>query len=190
MIKYYSGLFLAVTLLLLSCCFFKKNSLTNPSSTGSGQYAFDKKIMKPVLENYLSKAITMQNLLTGQGDFDDNLRMLKHIEAKYIGRSVCQWGDETDLMKNFEIEKDLAQKVHTMDPGIILEACIFEIVSTRINQVSVPGWDLKDWTYGLKKGISVMIALSTLTGRCRITGGKVRPFQTSVETKPSCYFIF
>lgn len=103
-------------------------------------YKFDRTISRKVLENYLSRAITMQNLLVGQGDFDDNLRMLKSIGAKYIGRSVCQWGGEAHLLKNFVKEKELALKVHGMDPDIILEACIFEIVSREIEEVSVPGW--------------------------------------------------
>jgi pimeloyl-ACP methyl ester carboxylesterase len=59
---------------------------TNPRPRA---YIFDRTISRKVLENYLSRAITMQNLLTGQGNFDDNLRMLKSIGAKYIGRSVC-----------------------------------------------------------------------------------------------------
>jgi hypothetical protein len=191
MMKYYSDLFMAVALLLLSCCFLKKNSLTNPSSTGFGQYAFDKKIMKPVLENYLSKAITMQNLLTGQGDFDDNLRMLKHIRAKYIGRSVCQWGDETDLMKNFDIEKDLAQKVHTMDPEIILEACIFEIVSTQINQVSVPGWAFQGLDMRIEKRNFCYDSIIYADGKMQDHWGKGSsvPDISRNETKLLFYFL-
>ena len=105
-----------------------------------GSYKFDKTISRKVLENYLSRAITMQDLLIGQGDFDDNLRMLKSIGAKYIGRSVCQWGGEANLLKNLAKEKELALKVHATDPDIILEACIFEIVSRQIEEVPVPGW--------------------------------------------------
>jgi hypothetical protein len=103
-------------------------------------YQFEKTISRQVLENYLSRAITMQNLLLGQGDFNDNLRMLKNTGAKYIGRSVCQWGGEENLLQNLSKEKDLAEKVHRMDPDIILEACIFEIVTRQINQVPVPAW--------------------------------------------------
>lgn len=38
---------------------------------------FDKTISEPVLRNYLARSITVCDLLTGQGNFDDNLRMLQ-----------------------------------------------------------------------------------------------------------------
>ncbi len=120
-------------------------------TTGRDAYKFDRTISRKVLENYLSRAITMQNLLIGQGDFGDNLRMLKNMGAKYIGRSICQWGGEADLLKNFEKEKELALKVHRMDPDIILEACIFEIVSRAIDQVPVPGWAFKAFSMPVEK---------------------------------------
>jgi hypothetical protein len=113
------------------------------SSLNDAGYRFDTTISRPVLENYLSRAITMQGLLTGQGNFQDNLRMIKHIGAKFIGRSVCQWGDEADLLKNFRKEKSLIPLVHQIDPDIILEACIFEIVTTQVNQISIPSWVFK-----------------------------------------------
>ncbi|HLX91029.1 MAG TPA: hypothetical protein VKR32_05070 [Puia sp.] len=140
MIKYYDVPVLSKLLVIFLFCFPTRSSEINSPSGYTDQYAFDKTITRSVLENYLSRAITMQDLLLGQGDFDDNIRMLKHIGAKYIGRSVCQWGDEADLMKNFAKEKNLAFQVHQMDPWIVLEACIFEIVTTQINQVAVPGW--------------------------------------------------
>ncbi len=103
-------------------------------------YKFSQTISRPVLENYLDRSITMQNLLTNQNDFDDNLRMIKNIGAKFIGRAVCQWGGEAHLMQNFELEKQLALKVHKADPDIILQACIFENVTDEINQIAVPAW--------------------------------------------------
>jgi hypothetical protein len=35
--------------------------------------------------------------LSGRGDIDDNVRMLKRIGAKFIGRSLCLWGGESKL---------------------------------------------------------------------------------------------
>jgi beta-xylosidase len=103
-------------------------------------YKFNGKISRKVLENYLSRSITMESFLTGKGDFDDNLRMIRSIGAKFIGRSVCQWGGEANLLSNFEKEKELEKKVHQLDQDIILQACIFEIVSNQVEQVPVPGW--------------------------------------------------
>ncbi|MHB8209709.1 hypothetical protein, partial [Mucilaginibacter sp.] len=103
-------------------------------------YKFKNSISRKVLENYLDRAITMQSLLTDQKTFDDNLRMIKNIGAKFIGRAVCQWGGEANLMKNFEMESDMAEKVHQVDPDIVLQACIFENVTNGISQVAIPDW--------------------------------------------------
>ncbi|MDB5120120.1 MAG: hypothetical protein JWN56_1338 [Sphingobacteriales bacterium] len=110
------------------------------SEPGKVNYKFNKKISREVLENFLERSVTMQNLLIGQGDFNDNLRMIKNMGVKFIGRSVCQWGDEAGLMKNLGLEKELIPKVHAVDPNIILQACIFEIVTEQVNQVAVPAW--------------------------------------------------
>ena len=66
----------------------------------AADYRFDGTISRAVLENYLSRSISMEGLLNGRGDFDDNLRMLKHIGAKFIGRSLCLWGREAEFSRN------------------------------------------------------------------------------------------
>ena len=65
-------------------------------------YQFDGTMSREVLENYLSRSITMEGLLNGRGDLDDNIRMLKHIGAKFIGRSLCLWGGEANFLRNLE----------------------------------------------------------------------------------------
>jgi dienelactone hydrolase len=101
---------------------------------------FDATISREVLENYLSRSISMEGLLNGQGDLDDNLRMLKSTGAKFIGRSLCLWGGEANLLRNLERAKEQIRKVRDADPEMILQACVFEIVSTQVEQVPVPDW--------------------------------------------------
>src|SRR4051812_3966006 len=57
-------------------------------------YRFDGSISRAVLENYLSRSITMEGLLNGRGDLGDNARMLKETGAKFVGRALCLWGGE------------------------------------------------------------------------------------------------
>ncbi len=38
-------------------------------------YHFDGTISREVLENYLSRSISLEGLLNGRGDLDDNIRM-------------------------------------------------------------------------------------------------------------------
>jgi len=110
------------------------------SSAPKPDYRFDRTISRPVLENYLSRAITMEGMLNGRGDFDDNLRMLKSTDAKFIGRSLCLWGGEANLLSSLERARQLVPKVHAADPDMILQACVFEIVTKQVEQVPVPAW--------------------------------------------------
>ena len=103
-------------------------------------YDFRRTISREVLDNYLSRSITMEGLLNGRGDLNDNIRMLKRIGAKYIGRSICLWGGEGNLLANFERARQQMPQVRTISPETIFEACIFEIVTTEVEQVPVPDW--------------------------------------------------
>ena len=93
-----------------------------------------------VLENYLSRSISMEGLLNGRGNFDDDVRMLKHTGAKFIGRSLCLWGGEANFLRNIERARQEIPKVHEADPDMILQACVFEIVTTQVEQIPVPDW--------------------------------------------------
>jgi hypothetical protein len=103
-------------------------------------YRFDGSISRSVLDNYLDRAISMEGLLNGRGDLDDNIRMLHHIGAKFIGRSICLWGREAQLLDNFARARIQVPRVLADDPDRILEACIFEIVTSEVGEVPVPAW--------------------------------------------------
>ncbi len=111
-----------------------------PAPMHPRNYDFGQKISREVLDNYLSRAISMEGLLNGRGDLDDDIRMLNQIGAKYIGRSICLWGGEANLVQNLARAKEQLPMVHATDPEMILEACIFEIVTTEVEQVLVPAW--------------------------------------------------
>lgn len=103
-----------------------------------GGYQFDRTISRTVLDNYLARSITMEGLLNGRGNLDDNIRMLKAIGAKYIGRALCLWNAENDFSNNVARAREAVPKVLAADPEMILEACVFETVSPRVNRLAVP----------------------------------------------------
>jgi hypothetical protein len=103
-------------------------------------YRFDRTISREVLDNYLSRSISMEGLLNGRGDLADNIRLLASIGAKYIGRSICLWGRESSLLSNLERARQQLPQIHAADPDMILEACIFEIVTTEVEEIPVPHW--------------------------------------------------
>ena len=115
-------------------------ALSFPMRRHQRNYNFNGTISREVLGNYLSRAICMEGLLNGRGDLDDNIRMLKSVGAKYIGRSICLWGNEASLLSNLDRAKQQLPQVHAADPEMILEACIFEIVTTQVEQIPVPEW--------------------------------------------------
>lgn len=104
---------------------------------GSLDYRFDGSISRPVLENYLARAITESGLLSGQGNVADNIRMLKNISAKFAGRAVGLWGQEAYLPQTLATAKPIVQKVHEADADIILQAAAFEIVTRQVKRLPV-----------------------------------------------------
>ncbi len=111
-----------------------------PSAAWAQGYEFDGKITRPVLENYLSRSITMLDLLTGHGDLDDNIRMLTNTGAKFAGRTIYLWGHESQLPARLAAARRNVPKIHAADPEMILQACVFEIVSKEVEKLPVPDW--------------------------------------------------
>jgi hypothetical protein len=97
-----------------------------------------------VLRSYLSRSMTTMYLLLGHGNLDDNVRMLTNCGVKFAGRAAYNWGreegGESALPAKLEMAKRGAAKVHAADPEIILEACVFEIVSRDVEKLAVPPW--------------------------------------------------
>lgn len=109
-----------------------------PAAIVAQDYRFDHKISPAVLKNYLARSITFLDLLTEKGDLADNIRMLKSTGAKFAGRTVYLWGHEAEFPQRLELARKNAPKVHQADPDIVLQACIFEIVSRQVEQIPVP----------------------------------------------------
>lgn len=117
-----------------------------PTMPAEGRdYHFDGSISREVLENYLSRAITMMDLLSGVGNVDDNVRMLKNIGAKFAGRSLYVWGGESRVPNMLSQAEEIARKVHAADPDMILQAGIYEIITEDVTRVPVPTWVFEEF---------------------------------------------
>ncbi len=103
---------------------------------------------KEVLRSYASRAVTHQNFTAGVGEnlvFEEDLRMLLRIGAKYIGRAaMISWSGNltaAQVDNHFAIAKEYADKVHEADTQIILQAGIFEIAyKGTVNSVKIPAY--------------------------------------------------
>ena len=69
-------------------------------------YRFDGNITREVLENYLDRSVTMAFFLVtgvperGRGRYpyrEDDIRLIRNIGAKFIGRAIYRWGGESRL---------------------------------------------------------------------------------------------
>ncbi len=130
--------------------------LAQISAAGQLNYKFDGTISRAVLENYLSRAVTHAGLCSSCSDpttvtLDDDIRMLTDIGAKFVGRAAFAWELPASEDKHFEQVKIAAAKVHKADYEIILQACIFEIVSTDVEKISIPAWVFKEFDLPVEK---------------------------------------
>jgi hypothetical protein len=97
-------------------------------------------ITEPVLRSYLARAVTFMDGLTEGGDIADDIRMLRSCGARYLGRGIYLWGHETALAAKLKEAGGRIARIHAADPGMMVEACIFEIVSDEVDRLPVPAW--------------------------------------------------
>ncbi len=102
-------------------------------------YYFDTAIEKEVLENYLSRAVTAAFFIHTK-TLEDDLRALKNMGVKFIGRASGIWEPDEDDEEHFRKSGYLADRVHEIDSDIILQACIFEAVYRHIENFKVPAY--------------------------------------------------
>jgi hypothetical protein len=124
------------------CCIdvFSKDTL---------DYSFDGSISRKTLENYLDRAVTAGYFLvpgTPEGyQFpyrEDDIRMLHNIGAKFIGRAIYRWSEESRLGEPefLDYAKRLIDRMHAFDPDIVFQGCLFEHVSADVNNLMIPAW--------------------------------------------------
>jgi len=107
-------------------------------------------ISRKSLEYYLSRSVTMAEFLAvnpfgNDGPYpykEDDVRLIRNIGAKFIGRAIYRWGKEATLTDPafFKAAGELIRQVHQNDPEVIFQAAVFEAVSQEVNQVPVPEW--------------------------------------------------
>ncbi len=120
-------------------------------SANPGPYYFDESgISRPVLENYLKRSVTMTEFLavdpyTNDGPYpykEDDVRLIKNIGAKFIGRAIYRWGREDVLIIPDYIEqaRKIVEEVHAYDKDIIFQASLFEIITRNVEKIPIPAW--------------------------------------------------
>jgi hypothetical protein len=111
--------------------------------TGKIDYHFDGKISRPVLENYLARSATVASLLHLASD--DDLRMMKNTGVKFAGRVIWMWGDESRIDELVAKGAPFVKRLHEMDPDLILQGAIFEVVTPEVNKIRIPAAVLEEF---------------------------------------------
>lgn len=100
-------------------------------------YTFDTTISKEVLENYLSRSVSAAFLIHTK-TLEDDLRAIKNLGVKFIGRASGIWYPDLDDDEHFAKSQYLAKRIHEVDEEIILQACIFEAIYRHIENFKIP----------------------------------------------------
>jgi hypothetical protein len=80
----------------------------------------------------------MEGLLHEHGDLNDEIRFLKNIGARFAGRTIYLWGGEGNLELSLKQASLRENKIHNAMPEIMLQAAIFEIVSSDVGKQPLP----------------------------------------------------
>jgi hypothetical protein len=108
-------------------------------------FTFDGSMSRHILESYYSRAVSHVGLCASSPEtstpcLNDDIRMLKAIGAKFVGRAAYCWDIPQDNDAHFRQASEAAAAVHKADPEIILQACIFEAIYKDVNKIPVPDW--------------------------------------------------
>ncbi|WP_218145323.1 hypothetical protein [Parapedobacter koreensis] len=188
-------------LLLLSMHGYTYASYASKMDTDSSYYFADGIISQQVLANYLSRSITQAELIASEGCYndgpypnkEDDIRMLKNIGAKFIGRSVYSWGKEHFfLMPSFWANAKAAiDAFHAYDSTVVFQAAVFEIVTENVEDIPVPVWVFEAFGLPVEQRNFVYQAMLNKEGRLvdHWRKGSSVPDITQMETKLFFYYL-
>ena len=137
------------TVILALVCFFIPGPLLSAEAVAALQgtkklnYRFDGDISRSVLENYLARSATVASLL--HYTLDDDLRMMRNTGVKFAGRVIWMWGNESRIDALVRKGEPFVKRIHLMDPDIILQGAIFEIVTRDVDNVAIPASVFKEF---------------------------------------------
>ena len=116
---------------------------TPPEEEESMSFAFDGSVSHEVLCNYLSRAVT----ISLENSFVPNMTNSTHVRkfilntgAKYICRFATCWSPSLADYDTHAGQKAFILAMHDKDPDIVFEACVFECISTAVNDIPIPDW--------------------------------------------------
>lgn len=124
--------------------------LAETSAKEKKDYTFKNSISLKVLNNYLDRA-TQYGVCSSSLDpveFDEGARYILNIGAKYVLRAGGEWYASNGPTTFAAEAKEKLALVHSVDPDVIFETCIFETVTSSIDKIKIPAYVFE--AFGLK----------------------------------------
>jgi len=166
-------------------------------------YYFDGSITRDVLERYLDRSVTAGYLLVpGTPENysfpyrEDDIRMVLNTGAKFIGRAIYRWSEESKLGDPafLEYARQTVERMHEYDPEIIFQGCLFEHVSEDVNNLHIPaavfeafGLPVEDRTFRAADMVKRVDPAGEVMMRSGRGGGT--PIINNLETQLYFYFL-
>jgi hypothetical protein len=201
----FNRLFAAIVLTTCAatCCFAEnENNSDNNSFAKDSKYYFDGSISRETLENYLERAVTAGYfLIEGTPENysfpyrEDDIRMLRNIGAKFIGRAIYRWSEESRLGDPafLSYAKQLIDRMHSYDPEIVFQGCLFEHISADANNLKIPAWVFEAFGKPVEERtfrVNDMIRRAAANGEVLMASrGGGSPIVNNLETKMWFYYL-
>jgi len=164
-------------------------------------YEFDGNISREVLENYLDRSVTMAFFLVegvaerGRVPYayrEDDIRMIKNMGIKFIGRALYRWGGESRLNETefWSGARDLVERIHAFDSDVIFQGCLFEMISSDVDNVKIPAWVFKEFDLPVEERTFSVKAMLNPDGKmARHWGRSGVPDVTQLETQMWFFYL-
>ena len=163
-------------------------------------FYFDGTISRQTLENYLDHSVTMGYFLVPGAPEgyqfpykEDDIRLIHNMGAKFIGRSIYRWGQESRLNdpEFLAYAKRMVDRVHASDLEVVFQGCLFEAVTPDVNNLKIPAWVFTDFGLPVEDRTFSCDAMIKREGRAANRGasrGGV-PIINNLETRLWFYYL-
>ena len=156
---------------------------------------FNKKISRATLNYYLSRAVTHLGLCASTPDqpsayFEDDLRMLKNIGARFIQTAAYAWTAPDDDEAFWRMAQERTARVHQVIPEAIVQGGIPETAYEGIGRIPVPEWVFKEFGLPVETRNFHYEAMLYADGKYKdhwVPGGSV-PDMSKRETRMYFYY--
>lgn len=103
-------------------------------------YGFKDSISYDVLCNYLDRSVSINQWDGPNLNKTYTRDFILNTGAKYISRMACVWMPSSSDYNTYSAQKAFIDDVHSKDPFVIFEACVFETTHTGVESIAIPAY--------------------------------------------------